>query len=249
MITFQQKILLCNGGYFGLRGRDEQAYLRKHQIVVDDYEAGHPLKGIKFVSIENIQDKTKKLGVNNTVMRQGFNRIPVYDKNDMNCIGGELLLGFRLFILLSLHFFFCAGCYVRYMEKLAPGQDRLLCKRATKQQFALYRASGFPKACMNPNQPIGVNTVQKMLNEAMMRAGLGNKRGHSLRRLFCTTLANAPGVSMSECLASSRHSSVAAVVPYQKRSHSSEMAKIDALLGSKTKKVKTNYSQEDQSQG
>ena len=94
MITFQQKILLCNGGYFGLRGRDEQAYLRKHQIVVDDYEAGHPLKGIKFVSIENIQDKTKKLGVNNTVMRQGFNRIPVYDVNDMNCIGGELLLGF-----------------------------------------------------------------------------------------------------------------------------------------------------------
>ena len=101
----------------------------------------------------------------------------------------------------------------------------------------MYRSSGL-KACMNPKLPLGVNKISQMIKEACKRAGLGDVCGHALRRLYITTLANASGVSMAECLASSRHASVAAVVPYQKRSYTSEIAKIDALLGSKTKKSK-----------
>ena len=128
------------------------------------------------------------------------------------------------------------------MEKVTPGQERLFCKQASRQQLSLFRATGHPKACMNPNLKIGVNTIDKMMREACKRAGLGDVKGHSLWRLFCTTLANAPGVSMAECLASSCHSSVSGVLPYQKRSHTSEVAKIEALLSMKLKRAKTKES-------
>ena len=53
--------------------------------------------------------------------------------------------------------------------------------------------------------------------------------GHALRRLFITTLANDPGVSVEEAMVSSRHSSVAAQRNYIVLNGKSEDAKFAAL--------------------
>ena len=80
--------MLYNGSKYGLRGRNEHAYLRPSQIQVGVYEAGHPLAGRKFVTITDMPDKTSQLTVNNTVLRKSFNRIPVYDQEEINDVGG-----------------------------------------------------------------------------------------------------------------------------------------------------------------
>ena len=52
---------------------------------------------------------------------------------------------------------------------------------------------------------------------------------HGFRRVFVTTLANDPGVSVEESLASVRHSSVAAQRTYMTRDGVSETSKFNAL--------------------
>ena len=52
---------------------------------------------------------------------------------------------------------------------------------------------------------------------------------HGFRRLFVTTLANDPGVSVEESLVSARHSSVAAQRTYMMRDGVSETFKFNAL--------------------
>ena len=80
----------------------------------------------------------------------------------------------------------------------------------------------------SPNEPIGHGTLTKIIKEAGKKMGF-DVSGHAFRRLFITSLVNAPGVSTEESLASSRHNSVAAQRPYQQRNSDSEMAKFRAL--------------------
>ena len=53
--------------------------------------------------------------------------------------------------------------------------------------------------------------------------------GHALRRLFITTLANDPNVSIEESMLASRHSSVAAQRMYVLANRVSEAARFRAL--------------------
>ncbi len=64
-------------------------------------------------------------------------------------------------------------------------------------------------------QPLGVNTIRKMMKEACRRLGSPGTTGHSFHRLFITSLANHPGVSVNMALKSSGHNSVAAQLLYQ----------------------------------
>ena len=81
-------MLLLNGGVFGLRGRAEHAYLRVSQIHFGVYPVGHPYSGNKWVTIKDMADKTHQLGIHNTQLRGSFNRIPIFDENDLNDYGG-----------------------------------------------------------------------------------------------------------------------------------------------------------------
>ena len=88
-----------------------------------------------------------------------------------------------------------------------------------------FLGEGYPKAAMSPNQPIGINTIRSMLNDACKQMGHPECTGHGFRRLFVTTLANDSGVSVEESLGSARHSSVAAQRTYIQRDGVSEFAR------------------------
>ena len=68
-----------------------------------------------------------------------------------------------------------------------------------------------------------------MMKKALEMVGHPGVAGHALRRLFITTLANDPGVSIEETMRASRHQSVAAQRSYIKVDGHSEVAKFKAL--------------------
>ena len=82
---------------------------------------------------------------------------------------------------------------------------------------------------MSPNQPIGINTIRSMLNDAHKKMGHPECTGHGFCRLFVTTHANDSGVSVEELHASDHHSSAAAQRTYMQRDSVSECAKFAAL--------------------
>ena len=108
------------------------------------------------------------------------------------------------------------------------GQRRFYCKIATDKEKMGFQKNGYPEAMFSPNRPLGVNTIGRLFKEAAKRMG-HETTGHAFRRLFITTIANAPGVSTEESLASSRHRSVSAQRQYMVRGKDSETAKLITL--------------------
>ena len=127
------------------------------------------------------------------------------------------------FILLYLYTF-----VFRFKDKAGPGQKRFFCYEATENQKKAYKSQGFPNALMNPKRQIGVNPITKFIADGCRRAGL-DITGQGLRRIFVTSLANSESVNVKERLASSRHGSVAAQVPYLNQGNTSEAAKFKVL--------------------
>ena len=83
-----------------------------------------------------------------------------------------------------------------------------------------------------PSNPLGRNTVLKVFKAGAVILGLSNPdkfSPHSLCSYFVTRLANDSGASAKECMAASRHSSVAASATYQERSAASKFNKFYAL--------------------
>ena len=70
--------------------------------------------------------------------------------------------------------------------------------------------------------------MSKIIKKALSKIGQ-NTTGHAFRCLFITTLANDPGVSVVESMASTRHGSAAAQKTYIVRDGKSESAKFEAL--------------------
>ena len=112
----------------------------------------------------------------------------------------------------------------RCLAKKGPTQTRLHCKIATVNQKARYANVGYPNAQYSPEQPIGQNTIRKIMKEACLKLGYESS-GHAFRRVFLTTIVNAEGVNTEEALALSCHNSVAAQRTYMVRGHESEAAK------------------------
>ena len=84
--------------------------------------------------------------------------------------------------------------------------------------------------------PLGKNKIGKMMKAGLALVGHSGVTGHALRRLFITTLANDPGVSIEESMMASRHNSVAAQRPYIRVDGHSEAARFKAL-GLKRKEI------------
>jgi hypothetical protein len=201
----QQKNMINMGIHFALRGNSEHANLLISQLVEGKYDASHPLAGQHFIKLTGLVDKAHKITSTTPIARNTKNalRIPV-DINDMDSPGGSM---------------------VRLKRKATPGQKRLYTYPLTDAQKSKYRRNGFPDAATQPNKPIGVNKISKMMKEACAKAGL-NCMGHGLRAIAITTAANTAGLPEADSLAFSRHTSISAQKAYQRSSDKSEMTRL-----------------------
>ena len=80
---------------------------------------------------------------------------------------------------------------------------------------------------------VGKNSVPKIFASAFKRLGISNwesLRGHALRGIFGTKMANASNVNLKQGLSAMRHKSVAAFLSYQKRGKESRENALAAAL-------------------
>ena len=92
-----------------------------------------------------------------------------------------------------------------------------------------FNDDGFPRAQFSPLQPLGHNTVSRILKETGVKTGL-NVSGQGYCQLFVTSLVNNPAVSVEESLGAARHGSVSAQKAYIMRNSTSEASRMKALL-------------------
>ena len=149
-------------------------------------------------------DKTNKLTANNSVLK---------DRVGM-CVPVESSFG---------------RIITNYFTKLSPCQMRIYCRPGTEAQKAHFKNMGHPNALFSPNQPLGEHLVQKLIKSGLKKMGFLGVTGHALRRLFITTLANDPHVSIEESMLASHHSSVAAQRPFVLADGVFEAARFRAL--------------------
>ena len=223
------KVMIIFGIVFGFRGRGEHTYLLVCQIVICMIqERSHEYYGHQCIMVKDIEDKSNTLSSRCVFKRTGNGmRYPVIDINDPND---------RI------------AAIIRYLKKVSPLQLRFYCKEASNKQRELMTRNGYPLAEMSPSQPYGENTIGAILKEGCKKCGL-DISGHGLRRIFVTSLANHPGLSMAEILAATRHSSVAAILPYQMRNKTSEAAKFAAIVGPTLGKRKKDNEEEEEKDG
>ena len=207
---FQQKVMTVMGCYMGFRGRKEHTYLEVKHIIEGEFEPSSTFAGYPYIGVNCMPDKSKKVTSTNDIARDTActMRLPIIDIGDMNDPGGT---------------------FKRYTGTFHPLQRRrFYCKESSIKMKRIHCLEGYPNARMSFNQPLGENTVAKMIKHAGKITGLGTT-GQGIRRLYLTTLVNDPGVSVEEALVSGRHGSVAAQRPYQHRNHQSEGNKFAAL--------------------
>ena len=149
-------------------------------------------------------DKTNKLSSSNTINRKNRSRcIPVKSEPEQ--------------------------CILRLLVKFSPHQDLFYYRPATMAQMKEFCCLGHPNSIFSAREPLGVNTVHLMMNEACAKLGHPECSGHGFHRLFITTLTNDPCVSIAESMDPPHHNSVAAQLPYVERSTVSEAGKFLAL--------------------
>ena len=200
----QMALLVVCGGFLGFRGLSEHTNLVFGNSEKDEFPLGHPYAGQEFWGIKGMRRKTDKLTTTNPCMTENaFARVPVKSK------AGKVIS--------------------KMISHWSPGQSRVYCKIATPAQRAHFTAIGHKDALFNPNSPIGINTLMKLMASECAHAGFPDSTGHGLCRLFITTLANDSSVSVEESMKSSGHNSVSAQRTYIMRDGNSETAKFAAL--------------------
>lgn len=203
-------MLIINGCFFGIRGNEEHSLLTISNVIHGQFEIGHSLQGLSFIGYDKLQDKSHKLSVTNSWVRDTKNsmRLPIFPDNPNS--PGTIMWEF-------------------ITTRLSPAQERLICKPATSAQRCHFIDKGFLTSWYSPNEPIGKNTIAKMFKEIGETLGLpDNFSGHALRRECISTMVN-KHVPLTETMATARHSSVAAHASYIKRTGESEMIKFQAF--------------------
>lgn len=181
-------------------GSDEHTELEVWNIIYGVFTQDHPCTGMEYYGIEGLTNKTHKLDINNVHVREISEhvRLAVIDNNPWSaCL---------------------SGTFIRFLDKLAPGQTRIYCKIVPEH---VHHSPGkHQEQFFYTNNPLGRNTILKGFKAGAVILGLPNPQmfsPHSLRAYFVTSLANDSGVSDQERIADSRHSSVAAItIQYQR---------------------------------
>ena len=118
------------------------------------------------------------------------------------------------------------GCIItNFFAKLSPGQMCIYCRAARR---SLSRIWATPRR-FPPKSVAWRAFGQKSDQIGAQKMGFLSVTGHTLRRLFITTLAYDPCVSVEESMLVSRHSLVATQPPYMLADDVSEAARFKAL--------------------
>ena len=209
------KVLVGNGIFAGLRGGKEQWGMKVSQVVSGSYPLGHEFHGLTWAGIDHRNRKSLKLRPSNVYFEEdaSVNRQPVWDNDPTSdCWAGSLL---------------------RFKAKAGPNQDKLYCYPATPAIISVFCAQGFSSAKYNPSQPIGENSLNKMLKMAAKRLGFDKPEditGHMLRRNVVTELVNDPHVNLAESMAVTGHKSVSAHLSYIEKDAVSEVERVKSLI-------------------
>jgi integrase len=196
------------GIYFGFRGVQEHCQLRVQDITIGVFGPDDPYPNRKYVGIGFlVNEKKHKVSTHESYERDTSNimRIPVLDINDPNDF---------------------AGCIIRYLKKLEPGQVRMYCYLDPKKE----PGAKYP---FHKNKQIGKNPINSMFKEAVAIMGLNTENfrgGHAFRRYFVTGMANDPNVPLAESMRAARHTSVSAHMAYMQHSSATEAARVTHLL-------------------
>ena len=73
LVQHQKKCMVVCGGWLAFRGHGEHAYLTVAMIKDGVFESGHLLEGKPYIEVDNMIDKSHKLGLNRTVKRKTNN--------------------------------------------------------------------------------------------------------------------------------------------------------------------------------
>jgi len=110
------KVMSIFGSFFGFRGRKEHAQMTVNNLTHGMFEAGHLFEGHYYFGLQDLWDKSNKLTFfNQTARETNITRIPVIDRDDQADPGG------------TIH---------RFLKMLSPGQQRLYCYEASKEERA-----------------------------------------------------------------------------------------------------------------
>ena len=112
------KILFGCGSEFGFRGKSEHTLACIWQIKIGRFPVGHEWYGHQYVAFIGMCDKTHKLSLKNTSVRdeEEFHRLPVIEDDPKN-LGASIM---------------------RYLKKVDDDQVRLYCKPMNKNSKRLY---------------------------------------------------------------------------------------------------------------
>ena len=210
------KIMFGCGLFAAFRGRTEHTMFYISQIKIGQYPANFEnkeLAGLKYAAIDHmVNEKTNKITINNSYSRgtSHIMRFPIVE-GDPNNFGGAL---------------------ARLMEKFAPGQERVYCKKATPEKRAEWIAKGYPKAEFFHNLQLGEKSIGKLFKKGAEILGLtkcDKFRPHSLRGACISTLVNDKSVSLAETMRVARHNSASASKVYQRVDGISEGNRLAAL--------------------
>ena len=207
------KVMFGCGIFAGFRGSTEHANFNIAQVTrgiyPDKYE-DRDLAGVPYVAISNFQDKTNKLSIHKSYLRDTSHilRFPVLAENKAD-FGGAL---------------------VRLVGKMSPGQTRIYCFPASDQAKSGFQRAGYPTASFYADKPLGYKSISKYMKEGAKILGLPTDfRPHSLRSAYITCLANDPSVSTKEVMIAGRHSSTSASAGYMRPDGISEGNRLRAL--------------------
>ena len=207
------KVLFGCGIFAGFRGSSEHTYFNVSQVKTGNYPEQYEdpqLAGKPYVSIDNLSDKTNKLSVHNSYLRNcGTSmRFPVNFDDDEN-FGAAL---------------------VRLKQKIGPDQKRMYCQPAPKSYQLSLARMGHYNVHFYANKPLGPKSIAKLFKDGAKHLGLPDSfRPHSLRSALITKLANDPSVSIAETMSAARHTSVSASMNYQRSDGVSEANRLRAI--------------------
>ena len=147
------KILFGCGTKFGFRGSKEHVFLELRHVRKGEFEAGHPMEGMRYYGFGRFKDKTHKLSLNN-----------VYLPNDDDLMRCPLVRNDPDNLAASIE---------RYLEKITLGQTRFYYKvmpEKSKQRYV--RSGGNKKHAFMANVTLGKTKIKELFEDGAKILGL-----------------------------------------------------------------------------
>ena len=201
------KLLISFGIYVGFRGNKEHAMMTIDQIDTGIFSLKHPLfPGRRWYGLKHFnKTKTEKLGirVDHVVKTSDYGKFPVLPEHPEFDFGGAIK---------------------HYVENMLP-------KSLKTDRF--HRRVNSKNTAFLADIVVGKNQIPKLFEAAFKKLNISNwdtLRGHALRGLFATKLADAKDVNLKEGMQAMRQRSVDTFQNYNKSNPTSRANRLRATL-------------------